>query len=246
MISGRGNPLPLRGTPFDNGGFGRRAFFRSKSCLSREHPHPPPSGAPSPLKGEGLRAATWGRPYGENGPGALARQTQAQTWNRAKNKFCKLRAQWPGGKLGTHSNFARRKRCTPSQECVPRNGVRGKRPMDLGGAKRSRSPSDASPGAFCLLCRHGQSRSPPAGGEIPREKPPKRRAEVVAPYKVSEICPLIRPLRGHLPPRGKALWGKGPHPPRGTAGLKSGRQNPPKKIYTSPLEISHRRWYNAF
>ena len=34
----------------------RRAFFRSKSCLSREHPHPPPSGAPSPLKGEGFRA----------------------------------------------------------------------------------------------------------------------------------------------------------------------------------------------
>ena len=60
----KGNPPPLRGTPFDNGGFGRRAFFRSKSCLSREHPHPPPSGAPSPLKGEGLRAATWGRPYG--------------------------------------------------------------------------------------------------------------------------------------------------------------------------------------
>ena len=56
-----------------------------------------------------MRAATWGRPYGENGPGALARQTQAQTWNRTKNKFCKLRAQWPGGKLGTHSNFARRK-----------------------------------------------------------------------------------------------------------------------------------------
>ena len=40
-------------------------------------------------------------------------------------------------------------------------------PMDLGGAKRSRSPSAASPGAFCLLCRHGQSRSPPAGGETP-------------------------------------------------------------------------------
>ena len=116
-------------------------------------------------------------------PGALVRQTQAQTWNRAKNKFCKLRAQWPGGKLGTHSNFARRKRCTPSQECVPRNGVRGKRPMDLGGAKRSRSPSDASPGAFCLLCRHGQSRSPPAGGEIPLRETTGAARRVVAPYR---------------------------------------------------------------
>ena len=43
--------------PFDKGGFGRRAFFRSRSRLLRGHPHPPPSGAPSPLKGEGLRAA---------------------------------------------------------------------------------------------------------------------------------------------------------------------------------------------
>ena len=42
--------------------------------------------------------------------------------------------------------------------------------MGLGGAKRSRSPSDASPVAFCLLCRHGQSRSPPAGGEIPQRE----------------------------------------------------------------------------
>ena len=60
----RESPAASRHPLFDNGGFGRRAFFRSKSCLSREHPHPPPSGAPSPLKGEGLWAATWGRPYG--------------------------------------------------------------------------------------------------------------------------------------------------------------------------------------
>ena len=60
----RESPAVSRHPLFDNGGFGRRAFFRSKGCLSREHPHPPPSGAPSPLKGEGLRAATWGRPYG--------------------------------------------------------------------------------------------------------------------------------------------------------------------------------------
>ena len=50
--------------PFDKGGFGRRAFFRSRSRLLRGHPHPPPSGAPSPLKGEGLRAAD-SRPYRE-------------------------------------------------------------------------------------------------------------------------------------------------------------------------------------
>ena len=55
----RESPAASRHPPLTRG-----AFFRSKSCLSREHPHPPPSGAPSPLKGEGLRAATWGRPYG--------------------------------------------------------------------------------------------------------------------------------------------------------------------------------------
>ena len=131
-------------------------------------------------------------------PGALARQTQAQTWNRAKNKFCKLRAQWPGGKLGTHSNFARRKRCTLSQKCVPRNGVRGKRPMDLGGAKRSRSPSDASPGAFCLLCRHGQSRSPPAGGEIPQQetKPLYHRPLIRPSVRTGAPSPLGGRLTG--------------------------------------------------
>ena len=59
--------------PFDKGGFGRRAFFRSRSRLLRGHPHPPPSGAPSPLKGEGLRAAPCGRPYGiyRSGSGLL-------------------------------------------------------------------------------------------------------------------------------------------------------------------------------
>ena len=57
ISSGKGIPRRFAAPSFDKGGFGRRAFFRSKGCLSREHPHPPPSGAPSPLKGEGLRAA---------------------------------------------------------------------------------------------------------------------------------------------------------------------------------------------
>ena len=40
----------------------------------------------------------------------------------------------PAGIQPDHSDFARRKRCTAYQEVVPRNGVRGKRPMGLGGA----------------------------------------------------------------------------------------------------------------
>ena len=80
----------------------------------------------------------------------------------------------PEGIAKSHSNFARRK-FLPIPRGNPRNGGRGKRPMDLGGAKRSRSPSDASPGAFCLLCRHGQSRSPPRIGVFRKETCPRRR-----------------------------------------------------------------------
>ena len=109
----------------------------------------------------------------EYAPGALARHSQAQSWNRIDPEF--LQTQGPVGPEGIasdHSDFARRKSSSIKQECVPRNGVRGKRPMGLGGAKRSRSPSDASPVAFWLLCRRGQSNSPPAGGEIPLQKTP--------------------------------------------------------------------------
>ena len=41
--------------------------------------------------------------------------------------------------------------------------------MGLGGAQRSRNPSDASPGAFWLLCRHGQRNSPPGTGAVRKE-----------------------------------------------------------------------------
>ncbi len=39
--------------------------------------------------------------------GMLARQTQAREWNRASSNFRKPRAQWPGGNLECHSDFAR-------------------------------------------------------------------------------------------------------------------------------------------
>ena len=134
-------------------------------------------------------------------------------------------------------------------------------PMDLGGAKRSRSPSAASPAAFWVISlvppgeaqrsgfagkrrskgtsavfatrrkrsrvdfattsRHGQSHSPPAGGEIPLRKEPSsgpmrasgptKKRSIIAPSSVTvspchlppkgkafKGSPLIRPLRGHL------------------------------------------------
>ena len=168
--------------------------------------------------------------------------------------------------------------------------------MDLGGAKRSRSPSAASPAAFWVISlvppgeaqrsgfagnrkskgtsavfaarrkrsrvdfattsRHGQSNSPPAGGEIPLRKEPSsgpmrasgptkafyhrpliRHGFAVPPFPIPSVAsrhlPLTRgvgprgegffggiisssvqPSASHLPPRGKALWGGPPHPPR--------------------------------
>ena len=108
-----------------------------------------------------FRATARVAPTAENGPGAFARQGQAQLWNRSSSNFCKPRAQWPGRNCGQPLRF-----CAPEIICLaegltPVMGSGESGPMDLGGAKRSRSPSAASPGAFCLLCRHGQSRSPP-------------------------------------------------------------------------------------
>ena len=173
MISGRGNPTAAsRHPPLTRGALEGGGHPGSLSaCLSREHPHPPRCARHLPPR----RGKAFGRPHGAaptaaNGSGALVRQSQARLWSRNSDNFCKPRAQWPGGNLERHSDFARRKCRTTYQEGVLRKGGRGKRPMDLGGTEWSRSQSDASPGAFWFLCRHGQRNSPPAGGEISHEK----------------------------------------------------------------------------
>ena len=58
-------------------------------------------------------------------PGALAEKTQARKWSCTSGNFCKPRAQWPGGNLECHSDFARRKFCKIQKVRVPRNGVQG-------------------------------------------------------------------------------------------------------------------------
>ena len=68
-------------------------------CHSEAHPHPPRiRSAPSPLQGEGLRATARVAPTAEIRLGALARQSQARKRNRTSRKFCRPRAQWPGGR----------------------------------------------------------------------------------------------------------------------------------------------------
>ena len=58
------------------------------------------------------------------------------------------------------------------------NGVRGKGEYGHAVPILGRPPA-----AFCLLCRCGQSRSPPAGGEISLRKIHQRPDEGIAPYK---------------------------------------------------------------
>ena len=99
-------------------------------------------------------------------------------------------------------------------------------PMDLGGAKRSRSPSAASPVAFCLLFRHGKRRSPPAGGEISR-----------AQRTQSEPCPLIRPFGPPIPiPFGlrPSPLDKGSRPPGGRQNERAAGKIPPQNLHLSP------------
>ena len=99
--------------------------------------------------------------------------------------------------------------------------------MDLGGAKRSRSPSAASPVAFCLLFRHGKRRSPPAGGEISpahnKRNPKPAPSSVTAlpchlslsPLSLRDIIPTPFGLRPFPPDRGNRPLDKGSRPPRG-------------------------------
>ena len=126
--------------------------------------------------------------------------------------------------------------------------------MGLGGAKRSRSPSDASPVAFCLLCRHGQSRSPPAlrpqarfGAQPPRQrrllarrwrrnsparKSSQRPDEGIGPYEKNALLSPPHPsglTASHLPPRGKA-FGRPSEPPLRRKGRFSGGED------TAPTE----------
>ena len=108
--------------------------------------------------------------------------------------------------------------------------------MDLGGAKRSRSPSAASPVAFCLLFRHGKRRSPPAGGETPlrttnaiRNLPPhpSRLRRATFPYPLCRFA--TSPLdKGSRPPRGRLLGGFGPLTKKGSrkAGQRRGGEIP--------------------
>ena len=117
----------------------------------KKSPSSGPSGPPTPFVPPGHfplsggivlppgRGKACGRPKAaptaESGPGALARQSQAQFWNRNNSKFCKPRAQWPGLNSGKPLRF-----CAPEMLCLaqgvtPVNGVQGVCVIEAGTAK---------------------------------------------------------------------------------------------------------------
>ena len=95
------------------------------SPLSRYARHLPLIRGVGPPPREGCRATARVAPTTGTTPGALVRQSQAQLWSRNSDNFCIPRAQWPGGNLDRHSDFARRKFLS-GQRGNHRNGVRGK------------------------------------------------------------------------------------------------------------------------
>ena len=162
----------------------------------------------------------------------LARQPQARLWNRTNSNFPKTQGPVARKKSQKATQILRAGNFLTTPRGNPRKWGSGESsPMDLGGAKRSRSPSAASPVAFCLLFRHGKRRSPPAGGEIPpadNEPNPKP-------------APSSGPS-GHLPPEGKAFLGEPPSsapfggtfPPRGRLKKETNHSKVRNPLWNSP------------
>ena len=135
----------------------RPTGFRKPVCLCV-------GAGPRPARGRTLCAST-----GETEPGMLVRRRQAQKWDRAGSNF--LPAQAPSGAGRSRAQallILRAGNVLLTSRGNPRNRGPGK-----GEYERVSAHPEPSPVAFCLLCRHGQSRSPPAGGEIPCGHPSK-------------------------------------------------------------------------
>ena len=184
----------------------------------------------------------------ETGPGTLVRKRQAQKHNRTNSNFLPAQAPSGAGRDRTQALLILRAGTVlPASRGNPRKMGSGESgPMDLGGAKRSRSPSAASPVAFCLLFRHGKRRSLP-GGVLPSFSPWKKKVAARRRRNIPRTTNAIRTLPPHpalratypYPLRPSPL-DKGSRPPGGRQNERAAGKIPPK-IYTSPLEFSHRR-----
>ena len=169
----------------------------------------PRNGGPGP-RGPGPTPPVRGRwPEGPEGVGWATMSTKCSS------------GAVPGGVLGYLSR-------TPGE--AQRSGFAGKRrskeAVAVFAVRRKRRQAD-----FATTSRHGQSHSPPAGGEIPpadNEPNPKP-------------APSSGPS-GHLPPEGKAFWGEPPSsapfggtfPPRGRLKTETNHSKVRNPLWNSP------------
>ena len=170
-----------------------------------------------------------------------ARQSQARLRNRIGINFRNVRAQWPGGNSDFHSDLRAGNIAKPNKYASPVMGsgadspcqgemarrARGGRDAAYG-PRRSRSPSDASPVAFCLLCRHGQSRSPPAGAKAPTVQ--ETQGGITMQYKlktpVTRVDLAPAEGRGHRPALGHGIHRPGRRPQADDGAAGRGRAPP--------------------
>ena len=117
-------------------------------CGLRWNPHPPPSGAPSPLQGEGFAGGSWTRPYGGYrsdcvvlvgaGPRPARQDLHRERWlGKARRRsgtapvliFANPGPSGPGGIAEATQILRAGNDAQPPRRASPRNGVRGKATM---------------------------------------------------------------------------------------------------------------------
>ena len=151
----------------------------------------------------------------EFAPGALARQRQARERNRTSPNFPPTQAPSGAGRDRTQALLILRAgNVLPTSRDNPVTGSGESGPMDLGGAKRSRSPSDASPAILWFLSHRWERNSPPAGGETP---PARNETALSSPPHPSRL------RRATFPPGGRLL---GKVAPYGLCCVSRSRENP--------------------
>ena len=125
---------------------------------------------PSPWKGEGFAGDRKGRPYGITRAGSVGSSKPGAEVEPHQLQF--LSRQGPVARREFRHPL---KFCAPEisrllQGVTPVMGSGESGPMDLGGAKRSRSPSAASPAILWFLSHRRERNSPPGR----RNSPPQR------------------------------------------------------------------------
>ena len=105
------------------------------------------------------RGAPWGSR--QNCTGSVGSAKAGAAVETLTCNFCKPRARWPGRTRGPPLRFCAPEIFCPAQGITPVMGAGESSPMDLGEAKRSRSPSAASPAAKLPCVQRIQSETCP-------------------------------------------------------------------------------------